>query len=276
MQEHTDGEYVWDEQAKRSTFWCAIANTKNNIYDLLTSKNVKKLVHVVAPGGSIEEMGGTPGAPGYCFMHTITTISGGGNHRVRQSTRVTTYTLREVSVGKVVWDTSTNISTTAAFGSVDGILDFTEYIIAPEPDGNGRTLVGVSSKFNFNDLNNNSLKCILCCGTCCFFPCAWAATKKYMKAAAMGPILRVRDALNSHQAEPVALLTGTLVTGTLAHVAPICNTMPERSANKVTPPVCLEPSVAMERLGQLKSLLDAGAISEEEFNLKRGPLLDAM
>jgi hypothetical protein len=32
----------------------------------------------------------------------------------------------------------------------------------------------------------------------------------------------------------------------------------------------------MERLAQLKGLLEMGAISEEEFNLKKGPLVDAM
>lgn len=38
----------------------------------------------------------------------------------------------------------------------------------------------------------------------------------------------------------------------------------------------IDPLVAMERLSKLKSLLNTGVISEEEFNLKRVPLLDAM
>jgi hypothetical protein len=38
----------------------------------------------------------------------------------------------------------------------------------------------------------------------------------------------------------------------------------------------INPLVAMERLSKLKSLLDTGVISEDEFNSKRGPLLDAM
>jgi hypothetical protein len=242
--------------------WFAVANTKDNVRDLVL-KNGPKLAlcctshfwHSV--GGTIQQVNGTSGYPGYSFVHayTISRTTHGvlvtPETRLKRHVYTSTWNLRDVSENKVMWDVQTLLSTGA---NVDGEsprpnlqTSFYEFTINPKPDRNGRTLVGLRSKMNWNaalhttEVQNTIIPALCCMYACCpcFLVCpmswtdtndqgqsergimAWFHLKGISQRSADAMRDRLRVVLNAHLADHDAIASGTVV-------APVHNAMPER------------------------------------------------